>query len=59
MNQHEASMTIAATPSVAVAGVTLLGVQLTDWVLGATLVYTVLLIVGWLADRVSRHRNRK
>lgn len=54
---HEVTMTVAAAPPVAVAGVTLLGIQLTDWVLGATLVYTVLLIVGWVWDRVKKVRK--
>jgi disulfide bond formation protein DsbB len=51
---HEA---IAAVPPVAVASITLLGVHLHDWVLGATLVYTVLLIVGWIWDRVKRGKE--
>lgn len=55
---HEVTMTVAAAPPVAVAGVTLLGIQLTDWVLGATLVYTVLLIVGWVWDRVKKVRKQ-
>jgi hypothetical protein len=54
---HEVNMAVAAAPPVAVAGVTLLGLPLSDWVLGATLVYTVLLIIGWVWDRVKRVRK--
>jgi hypothetical protein len=54
---HEVNMTVAGAPPVAVVGVTLLGVPLADWVLGATLVYTVLLIVGWVWDRAKKVRK--
>lgn len=60
--QHGESVAAAAaklTPSIGVAGVTLAGVHLQDWVLILTIIYTVLMIAeklykwrkAWIEER--------
>lgn len=49
MNTHEHTETLGAavaklSPSISVAGVTLAGVHLQDWVLLLTIIYTLLMI---------------
>jgi hypothetical protein len=63
--QHgESAAAIAGklSPSIGVAGVTLAGVQLQDWVLMLTIIYTILMIgeklykwwMAWEAERDER-----
>ncbi|MCP3729243.1 hypothetical protein M9978_02280 [Sphingomonas sp. MG17] len=47
-----------ATPSVAVTTITLAGVGLDQWVLIATLVYTVLQAGWFVYDKLIRRRSR-
>lgn len=51
---HEVNMALGALPPATVAGIHLAGIALADWVLLATLVYTLLLIGGWVYDRYKR-----
>jgi hypothetical protein len=53
--KHDLSQTAAATPPVAVSGLTLFGVPLSDIVLVLTALYTVVLIY----TTISRHLREK
>lgn len=50
--------TIKAMPPIAVGSLTLLGVQLSDWVLLLTAAYTVMQIGFLLRDKWWRQRHR-
>ena len=60
-NQHSEIVTEAlkAAPAITVGGLTLFGVSLADWVLMATLVYTVLQVGFLLRDRWLRPMKDK
>lgn len=48
---------LKATPPVVITGMTLFGYPLQDWVLVATLIYTLLQIVFVIRDKVFRNRR--
>ena len=63
--QHHEILTeaIKASPALTVGGLTLFGVGLSDWVLLATLIYTVLQVGfllrdKWLAPRKARNGSK-
>lgn len=59
---HDAVLATAAKglPPATVAGLTLAGVQLSDWVLIVTLIWLLLQIGGFCFDRYKRHcKGRK
>lgn len=59
MTQHHELATEAAkaAPALTVGGLTLFGVGLSDWVLLATMIYTVLQITFLLRDRWWKKRK--
>lgn len=56
---HAVAEISKATPPIAVGGLTLFGVGLSDWVLILTLIYTILQIGFLIRDKVWRHYGRK
>ena len=63
MNQQSAHSVVVesskAAPPLGVGGLTLMGYPLEDWVLMATLVYTVLQIGFLIRDKIWRHYGSK
>jgi hypothetical protein len=62
MEQHNSSYyaeAVKAGPPVTVGGLTVFGVGLSDWVLIATLVYTVLQLYFLLRDKWYRPRKER
>ncbi|MFC4161956.1 hypothetical protein [Chitinimonas lacunae] len=55
--QEMAAEAVRAAPPVGVAGISLAGVALADWVLIATLIYTVVQI-GFVAQKWHTHRRQ-
>jgi hypothetical protein len=56
---HFMATVIPALPPITITTLTLFGVPLSQWVLLATLIYTILLIIGWVHDRFFKHRGKK
>ena len=56
-NHDLVSEAIKATPVLTVGGLTFFGVGLADWVLLATLIYTVFQIYFLIRDRIFRQRK--
>lgn len=48
---------VKSAPPVTVAGLTLAGIQLSDWVYIATLVWIMLQAIGWFWDRFWKRRR--
>ena len=57
-NHHDAAIEVAkSAPPVAVSGLSLVGVQLNDLVLMATLLWLACQIGGWIYDRFIREKS--
>lgn len=60
VHSHEVTAEVMKmTPPAAVAGLTIAGIALSDWLLMFTLLYTILNVFFLLRDKWWRQRNKK